>query len=204
MARKIVVVLPGEADLVLSEVLAHDEEQLQQHLTEYPEMIPVEEFGWSGPMMVVGRESSLPSGAPDLVGVGPEGEILIAEFKTGPQNPDFRAAVAQAIDYGADLWGMSFDEFEEAVAVRYFNSQYCPADSPSSRADFARGCRRSDVGGHRGTRKSRASSVTGSRLRCAMGSSISPWSPSDSPSPWRARRSISTPPGSALACTSSS
>ena len=50
------------------------------------------------------------------------GEILIAEFKTGPQNPDFRHALAQAIDSGADLWGMSPEEFEATVAARYFAS----------------------------------------------------------------------------------
>ena len=203
MARKIVVVLPGEADLVLSEVLAHDEEQLQQHLTEYPEMIPVEEFGWSGPMMVVGRESSLPSGAPDLVGVGPEGEILIAEFKTGPQNPDFRAR-----------WPRRSTTAPISGA--------CPSTSSrrrwpcgTSTASTARPTRLLTVP----TSLEAAAEATWAdswdeesqsqfrervEARCATGSSTSPWSPSDSPRPWRARRSISTRPESAQACTSSS
>ncbi len=128
--RKILVVGPGGRRVVLTEVEAHDEAQLQQCLTENPDLIPIEEFGWSAPLMVVGRETSLASGAPDLVGIAPGGEILVAEFKTGPKNPDFRAALSQAIDYGADMWQMSFDEFEAAVAVRYFNSPYCPTDSP--------------------------------------------------------------------------
>ena len=48
-------------------------------------------------------------------------QILVAEFKTGPKNPDFRGALAQAMDYGADLWGMSYDEFETTVALQYLS-----------------------------------------------------------------------------------
>jgi len=43
--------------------------------------------------------------------------VGLAEFKTGPQNPDFRHALAQAVDYGADLWGMTPDEFDATVAT---------------------------------------------------------------------------------------
>jgi hypothetical protein len=37
--------------------------------------------------MVVGRETALPSGRVDLLAVTPTGDVLIIEFKTGPQNP---------------------------------------------------------------------------------------------------------------------
>ena len=46
-------------------------------------------------------------------------------MKTGPQNPDFRGALAQATDYGADLWQMTPDVFEATVAARYFVSAHC-------------------------------------------------------------------------------
>jgi hypothetical protein len=116
---------------VLNEVAAHDEAQLQQRLTANPDVIPIEEFGWTGPLMVVGRETVLPSGSVDLIGVARSGEILIAEFKIGPKNPDFRHALAQAVDYGADIWRMSMDEFDAAVVSRYFNGPYCPTGSPT-------------------------------------------------------------------------
>ena len=61
-------------------------------------------------------------------------QILVAEFKTGPKNPDFRGALAQAMDYGADLWGMSYDEFETTVALQYFGGAYCPNGAPSRHA----------------------------------------------------------------------
>jgi len=90
-----------------------------------PDLLPIEEFGLSGPALVIGRETVLPSGAVDLVLLARSGDIVIAEFKTGPQNPDFRAALGQLIDYGSDMWGMSYEEFEQTVAVRYFMSDRC-------------------------------------------------------------------------------
>lgn len=134
MPRRMVLVAADGTSPVLDEVAAHDEAQLQQRLTANPDVIPIEEFGWTGPLMVIGRETMLPSGAVDLIGVARSGEILIAEFKTGPQNPDFRHALAQAVDYGADIWGMSLDEFDAAVAARYFASSFCSPNSP------AKGC----------------------------------------------------------------
>src|SRR6185437_1326596 len=37
----------------------------------------------------------------------------------------FRVALAQATDYGADLWEMTPEVFEATVAVRYFASAHC-------------------------------------------------------------------------------
>lgn len=110
---------------VLTEVLADDEAQLQELMKENPDLLPVEEFGMVGPLMVVGRETTLPSGAVDLLGVTRSGELLLIEFKTGPQNSDFRHVLAQLLDYGSDLWRMSYEEFESTVANRYFSSGRC-------------------------------------------------------------------------------
>ena len=90
-----------------------------------PDILPIEEFELVGPLMVVGRETTLPSGFVDLVCIARGGDILIIEFKTGPQNSDFRHALSQLLDYGAGMWGMSYDEFESTVAIRFFSSQYC-------------------------------------------------------------------------------
>lgn len=75
---------------------------------------------------MVGRETPLASGAIDLVGVTKSGEVLLVEFKTGPQNPDFRAAVAQLVDYGADLWGLTVSDFDDGVVQRFLSSSHCP------------------------------------------------------------------------------
>jgi hypothetical protein len=40
---------------------------------------------------------------------------MLVEFTTGPQNPDFRHALAQLIDYGSDLWQLSVDDFSVGV-----------------------------------------------------------------------------------------
>jgi hypothetical protein len=48
------------------------------------------------------------------------------EFKIGPQNPDLRHALAQLIDYGSDLWGMTVGDFESGVVQRYLEGPYCP------------------------------------------------------------------------------
>ncbi len=107
---------------------------LQEQLKAHPELVPIEEFGLAGPLMVVGRETPLPSGSADLVALSRQGDVVMVEFKTGPQNPDFRHALAQLLDYGGDLWTMTFATFDQAVAVRYFQSLHCPADSPTKNA----------------------------------------------------------------------
>jgi hypothetical protein len=74
----------------------------------------------TGPVMVVEREATLASGAADLVALTRRGELLVIEFKMGPRNPDFRRAIAELLDYGSDLWDMSYEQFENAVARPYF------------------------------------------------------------------------------------
>ncbi len=126
MARKMIVMRgDGEPPALLTEVLAEGELQLQEQLKNNPDLLPVDEFGLSGPLMVVGRETQLPSGAVDLIALARGGEVLIIEFKTGPQNADFRRVLAQLLDYGSDLWQMSVDDFESAVVRRYFASEHC-------------------------------------------------------------------------------
>ncbi len=89
---------------------------LQEQLKLHPQLLPLDELGLVGPAVVVGRESSLESGKVDLVLLGNGGELALIEFKTGPQNTDFRACLAQLLDYGSDLWGMSLEEFQTRVA----------------------------------------------------------------------------------------
>ena len=122
MGRKMLVEPAGGNSPILEEVAAHDEAQLQEMLKQHPELLPLEELALAPPAVVVGRESQIESGRVDLVVLGNGGELALVEFKTGPQNPDFRECLAQLIDYGSDLWGLTVDEFATGVARRYFDS----------------------------------------------------------------------------------
>src|SRR5690242_5679287 len=110
---------------LLDQTPAENEHQLQEELKRHPELLPLDEMGLAEPAIVVGRESSLDSGRVDLVVLGAGGELALIEFKTGPQNPDFRECLAQLLDYGSDLWGMSLEEFDARVASRYFQGPHC-------------------------------------------------------------------------------
>jgi hypothetical protein len=129
MGRKLVVELADGTQQFLEQVPADNELQLQEQMKRYPELLPLGELGLVGPAVVVGRESSLDSGRVDLVLLGNGGDLALVEFKTGPQNPDFRECLAQLLDYGSDLWGMSLEDFETRVAQQYFNGPYCPPGS---------------------------------------------------------------------------
>jgi hypothetical protein len=125
MPRKILVTggAAGAVDLV--EVEADNELELQEVLRANPQLVPAEDLGLTGDLLVVGRETRVASGAIDLLCLSRSGELVIIEFKTGPQNSDFRHALAQVIDYGSDLWKLDdWETFDEGVVHRYLKSQY--------------------------------------------------------------------------------
>jgi hypothetical protein len=119
MPRRFLVQRGSEAfDLV--ETPAPNEHHLQEIMKNRPQLIPSDDLGLDGDLLVVGRETSLASGAIDLLCLSRSGELVLIEFKTGPQNPDFRHALAQLIDYGPDLWRLSIEDFDNGVIQRYF------------------------------------------------------------------------------------
>lgn len=124
--RKMLIVSKDGTTADLVEVPAPNEHHLQELLKEHPELLPVEDLGLDGDLLVIGRETTLASGAIDLVGLMRTGDVLLIEFKTGPQNPDFRAALAQLVDYGSDLWGLTPSDFDHGVVQRYLTSDRCP------------------------------------------------------------------------------
>jgi hypothetical protein len=134
MARR-VLVREQQQTVELVECDADDEAELQNVLRNAPNLIPVDDLGLDGPMMVIGRETALPSGATDLLGITPTGALLVIEFKTGPNNPDYRHALAQLLDYGADLWRMGMDEFDTTVTASYLGTERCPIDDPARGAE---------------------------------------------------------------------
>ena len=84
-----------------------------------PQLIPSDDLGLDGDLLVVGRETALASGYIDLLCLSRSGDVVLIEFKTGPQNPDFRHALAQLIDYGSDLWRFSLEDFDRGVVQRF-------------------------------------------------------------------------------------
>lgn len=137
MARRILV-QTGGADMELVELLADNEHELQEILRANPNLIPLDDLGLDGPMLVIGVETTLRSGRADLLGVAPSGDILVVEFKTGPQNSDFRHALAQLLDYGADLWQMDPAALD-ASARDYLATHAGDAIAPASIRDAAIG-----------------------------------------------------------------
>jgi len=122
------VLLQGESGTVdLVETPAPNEHHLQEVIKANPQLIPAEDLGIDGDLLVVGRETTLASGSIDLLCVSRAGEIVLVEFKTGPQNPDFRAALAQLLDYGSDLWRLGLAEFD-AIVQRYVRSERVSAE----------------------------------------------------------------------------
>lgn len=118
MARR-VLVQQGDRTFDVVERPAPSELVLQEVVRANPQLLPADDLGFDGDLAVVGRETTLASGAIDLVCLARTGDLVLVEFKTGPQNPDFRHALAQVLDYGSDLWGLSVDDFDRGVVQRY-------------------------------------------------------------------------------------
>jgi len=104
VARKMIVRTGDASQHILEETKATNEEELRSLIKDNPDLLPIEEFGLNGPVMVVGRETTLASGAVDLICVTANGDLLVVEFKTGPQNSDFRHSLAQLLHYGSDQY----------------------------------------------------------------------------------------------------
>jgi len=125
LSRKMIIEGADGIRKTLIEIDADNEAELERFLKENPVLFPIEELDLPGPMMVVAVQAQVPSGAVDMVGLARTGDVVILEFKTGPQNPDFRNVLAQLLDYGSHIWNMSYDRFETEVAIRFFSSERC-------------------------------------------------------------------------------
>jgi hypothetical protein len=75
MGRKLVLLSNGRAEK-LAEIRAENELELQELIKEDPDLLPIEEFGFDPPVMVVGREARLKYGAADLVLLTRTGRLL--------------------------------------------------------------------------------------------------------------------------------
>jgi hypothetical protein len=118
MPRKILFRLTDGTPEYLDESLADNEAELNNLIKDHPELIPVEDLDVDPPLLVIGKDLVLGSGEVDLLCLARTGDLFVIEFKTGPQNTDFRCAIAQLLDYGSHLWQMSVTEFEVLATTR--------------------------------------------------------------------------------------
>ena len=125
MPRK-VLVAQCDCTFDLIEAPAENEHHLQEVMKNSPTLLPVDDLGITGPLLVVGRESSVASGIIDLVGAVPSGDLILVEFKTGPQNPDFRHALAQLGSMNGARW-LTWKVFSNPSAVLARSPKMPPA-----------------------------------------------------------------------------
>ena len=100
MPRKIKIELPDGNGPVLTEISADNEAQLQDLVRDTPDLIPTEEFGEEHSYFVVDRETNLPSGYVDLVGLTSGGDVIIIELKTGHPNSVLRRVLPPLLALG--------------------------------------------------------------------------------------------------------
>jgi hypothetical protein len=120
MTRYLLIRGEDDVERVVPETPLPLEANLHDALTKHPELLPADDLGL-GRTVVVGRETSLESGRADLVLLDEWGSVCLVEVKK-EGNPDTRRVVAQLLDYAAALWGMSLEEFERDVLLRFMQT----------------------------------------------------------------------------------
>jgi hypothetical protein len=136
MGRNLLVKSDGH-EYVVGETSFDAEEDLHTAFEKHPQLFPTADLNL-GQLMVVGREVSFESGRADLVLVDEGGEIVIAEFKRGTENPDSRRVVAQMLGYGAYLWKQSPESFASEIALPYLRARASGVAKPATLDEVAR------------------------------------------------------------------
>ena len=96
-----------------------NETELQKLLAEQPSLISVEEAReGAGNLVAAVREFPLEVGYIDLVGFTADGDIAVVECKLAASEEIKRKVIGQVFEYGANLWGMSYDELDQKVQQR--------------------------------------------------------------------------------------
>ncbi|MBN1877676.1 MAG: hypothetical protein JXA33_25865 [Anaerolineae bacterium] len=98
----------------------NNEAELQRLLAESPALISVGEIREGiGPLVVAVSEFGLPgSGSTDLLAFSAEGAIAVIECKLANNAEIKRKVVGQILEYGAYLWGMTYEDVDAQVYQR--------------------------------------------------------------------------------------
>lgn len=122
--KKLIKIQAGQSKIIEGKTF-EKEKELQEIVKNHPELIPLDELGEDvKPILIIGREFSLgEAGLVDLLGIDVNGLLTIIEFKL-EKNTLIREAVAQTLEYAANLWGMPYPELEQKC-LAYFRSDRC-------------------------------------------------------------------------------
>jgi len=126
---------PG-GDFLLQESPFDSENDLYSAITQHPEVMPIDDLNL-GRLMVVCREARFESGSADLILVDEGGQLVIIEVKRGNENPDARRVIAQMLDYGAQLWRTSREDFETRTAIPWLQQNWQAPSLPRSLIEAA-------------------------------------------------------------------
>ena len=102
------------------------EEELQTFLKEHPDLMPLEEIDLNAPpLLCIGWEVGLASGAEDILYIDPNGLLTVVETKLR-RNPEARReVVGQILEYAAQMSTWIAADVERQ-AEKFFNSSVCP------------------------------------------------------------------------------
>ena len=124
-----------DGEYLLPEAVVSSEAELHNAFEHHPELFPTEELGL-GQLLTVGREVPFESGFADLIYLDEAGRVVIVELKRGTENPDSRRVVAQLLDYGAHLWGSTYEDFEQLI-LPYLRATAATEVKPQTLAEAA-------------------------------------------------------------------
>ncbi len=95
------------------------EAELQSLLAEEPSLISIEEVrAGAGALVAAVREFPLDIGSIDLIGFTAEGDIAVVECKLAANEEIKRMVIGQVFEYGANLWGMTYEAIDEKITAR--------------------------------------------------------------------------------------
>jgi hypothetical protein len=105
----------------LVESAAYDgEKELQKLLAESPSLISIQDVReGAGQLVVAVREFPLPFiGFIDLLAFSAEGDMTLIECKLASNPQIKREVIGQALEYGGQLWQMTYEDLDEKIRIR--------------------------------------------------------------------------------------
>jgi len=123
-----IVLRDGESVRVVEQTRYATEQELQDFLLNYPDLIPLDEAETGAlPLMPIGREVAVASGSIDVLYMDASGMLTVAETKL-KRNPEARREVlGQVLEYAAALATWSSQDIG-ALAQAFLGSERAPKD----------------------------------------------------------------------------
>lgn len=118
---KILTRRKGEGQWTLLDSQAYrNEAELHRLIADSPSIVPVDEIRDGAPPLVVAvRELGLPgSGHTDVIAFSEDGDTAVIECKLAANQESKRKVVGQILEYGAYLWGLSYEELDRRIIER--------------------------------------------------------------------------------------